>query len=525
MRRKGFWIQAKLQILVVIICLGATGASAAAPPPTSPHVVVVVWDGMRPDMINERNCPVLWRLAQQGVVFRNHHSVYPTATVVNGTAIATGSYPAHSGIIANHDYYPGIDVARAVDVETLAVVRKGDQLSGGNYLGQATLAEMIQGAGKKTAVSAAKGIGLLFDRHAGWQRSDCVNAFEGHVLPATAAETVAKIAGPFSELKQRHFARSDEWAVRTLIDVLWKDEIPAFSLLWLSEPDGSQHFTAPGSPAALAAIKGSDANLERVLAALDRHHVRDRTDVFVVSDHGFSTIARSIDLRKILRDAGFDAASEFAGEPRPGQILLAGNGGSVLFYVIGRDPTVTQRLVDFLEQSDFAGVIFTRDKLEGTFPLEAAKIDNQRMPDVVMSFRWQETKNQFGVAGMIDADWNRKPGEATHATLSRFDVHNILIAAGPHFRRGQATDLPSGNVDLAPTILHIFGISPAGPFDGRVLSEALANEQTAQLQPETGMMSASKRFPSGIWQQSFQGSRVGQTFYIDQGNGKFVPKD
>src|SRR5438105_15831569 len=98
------------------------------------HVVVVVWDGMRPDFVSEQNTPTLWKLAQSGVTFRNHHSVYPSATIVNGTAIATGVYPNHSGLLANHDYRPEIDAQKSVDVENVAVVGKADQLSGGKYI-------------------------------------------------------------------------------------------------------------------------------------------------------------------------------------------------------------------------------------------------------------------------------------------------------------------------------------------------------------------------------------------------------
>src|SRR5438094_6349089 len=67
-----------------------------------------------------------------------------------------------------------------------------------------------------------------------------------------------------------------------------------------------------------------------------------------------------------------------------------------------------------------------------------------------MSFRWKDQKNQFGVSGMIDADWQRAVGQGTHATLSPFDMHNTLIAAGPDFKHAEVDDLPSGNVDLAP---------------------------------------------------------------------------
>ena len=140
--------------------------------------------------------------------------------------------------------------------------------------------------------------------------------------------------------------------------------------------------------------------------------------------------------------------------------MVVGNGGSVLFYIEGHDAEVTRRLVEFLQQTDFAGVIFTKQPMEGTFGLEQAKIESDHAPDAVIAFRWNDSKNQFGVPGMIDADWQRKAGEGTHATLSRFDMHNTLIAAGPDFRRGETIDLPSGNVDLAPTILRILGITP-----------------------------------------------------------------
>ena len=100
----------------------------------------------------------------------------------------------------------------------------------------------------------------------------------------------------------------------------------------------------------MAAIKSADENLGVVLSAVDKHNARATTDVFVVSDHGFSTIRRSIDLRKILNQAGFTAMTECNREPKPGNIILAGNGGSVLFYVIGNNSTVTRRLVAFLQQ-------------------------------------------------------------------------------------------------------------------------------------------------------------------------------
>jgi arylsulfatase A-like enzyme len=487
------------------------------------HVVVVVWDGMRPDFVSEETTPTLWKLAQEGVTFRNHHAVYPSATMVNGTAMVTGVYPGKNGVIANYEYRPEIDRRRSINVENLTAVRRGDELSGGKYIAVPTITELVQRAGGRTAVAAAKTVGLLLDRHAGnGPARNCVTLFAGQALPGDMLAPIVAALGPFPSARLQH----DAWTTTAVTDLLWKDRVPALSIVWLGEPDLTEHESAPGAPPALAAIKSSDNNLATVLSALAAHAARETTDVFVVSDHGFSTIRRSIDLRKILSDAGFAAMTEFDDEPRPGEIDLVGNGGSVVFYVVGHDMTLTRRLVEFLQQSDFAGVIFTKKGLSGTVHLNEAKIDNPHAPDVIMAFRWDNSKNQFGIPGMIDADWQRRAGEGTHATLSRFDMHNTLIAAGPDLTRGQTDDLPTGNIDLAPTILHILGIKAPQDMDGRILSEALVNTDRlpAGTNAETKTIEAKKDFAAGTWRQSLRISRVGSTIYLEEGNGKFVPR-
>jgi arylsulfatase A-like enzyme len=529
----------RLLFLFAVACGLCAISSATQTSNQSRHVVVVVWDGMRPDFVGKQNTPTLWKLAHEGVTFRNHHSVYPSATMVNGTAIVTGVYPGENGIIANHVYRQEIDPRHAIDVEIPSVVSKGDDLSGGKYISVPTIAEFIQRAGGRTVIAAAKTVGLLLGRHvprgsskpsesasplAEGERmkvrgSSSVTLFAGKSLPGDALGPITDVLGPFPS----GHVQQDAWTTKAVTDFLLKDGVPTLSILWLGEPDLTQHESAPGAPAALTAIKSADENLAAVLSALDRQKARETTDLFVVSDHGFSTIKRSIDLRKILSGAGFTAKTEFTDEPKPGEIMLAGNGGSVLFYVIGHDETVTRRLIEFLQQSDFAGVIFTRKPLQGTFVIEQAMIQNDHAPDVVMAFRWNDSKNQFGVPGMIDADWQRAAGKGTHATLSRFDMHNTLIAAGPDFRRGEADDLPSGNVDLAPTILRILRITSLRQLDGRILSEAMTDSDpaTATLKPENKTIEATKAFPSGSWRQSLQISRVGSTIYLDQGNGAF----
>jgi arylsulfatase A-like enzyme len=319
-------------------------------------------------------------------------------------------------------------------------------------------------------------------------------------------------------------AQRDSWTTTALTQSLWKEGVPAFSILWLGEPDLSQHETAPGAPSALAAIKSSDRNLAMVLSALEQKGVRSNTDVLVVSDHGFSTIEHAIDVRKYLNEDGLNAVVDFKDQPKRGDIMLVGNGGSVLFYVIGHDAAVLKRLVARLQQSNFAGVILTKQEMPGTFPLAKLQIDTPNGPDVVMAFRWTNQNNEFGVPGLIAGDWNRQAGKGTHATLSRFDMHNILFAAGPDFRRGAVDDLPTGNVDLAPTILSILKIDSPQKMDGRILSEVMLTSDNKERKPITETFEAMQDFPAGTWRQSLQQSRVGSTIYLDEGNGAFAAK-
>src|SRR5262249_44562163 len=98
----------RIGTLFLAVGLGVGFSVEARATENARQVVIMVWDGMRPDFVNETNTPALFELAKRGVTFRRHHPVYPSSTEVNGTAFATGSYPAHDGIVGNNEYRPEI---------------------------------------------------------------------------------------------------------------------------------------------------------------------------------------------------------------------------------------------------------------------------------------------------------------------------------------------------------------------------------------------------------------------------------
>jgi arylsulfatase A-like enzyme len=288
---------------------------------------------------------------------------------------------------------------------------------------------------------------------------------------------------------------------QALIGPLWDKEVPPFSLLWLSEPDFAQHSTGLGSAAALQALRGSDDNLARVLKELAARGVRDKTDIFVVSDHGFSQISRFVSVVDSLNKAGFHAAHEFQQPPADGDICAVANGGASLLYVTGHDPKLVRRIVTHLQQQDFTGVIFTREPMNGTFTLDQVRINTPDAPDIAISYRWSDEKNDVGVPGSVPSDGAFGARLGMHSSLSPFDMRNTLVAAGPDFRHGWIDQLPSGNADIAPTILQILGVSPPVKMDGRVLTEAMLPVPTKLPPMEVHMLDASCDSSNTVWHQ------------------------
>jgi arylsulfatase A-like enzyme len=97
-------------------------------------------------------------------------------------------------------------------------------------------------------------------------------------------------------------------------------------------------------------------------------------------------------------------------------------------------------------------------------------------------------------------------------------MRNVLFAKGPSFKRGLVSTVPSGNVDLTPTVLHLMGLTGEAPVDGRVLSEAIAGGPDPDaVDWSTETHRAERTRGSGRYSQQITTSKVGTTGYVDSG--------
>ena len=90
------------------------------------------------------------------------------------------------------------------------------------------------------------------------------------------------------------------------------------------------------------------------------------------------------------------------------------------------------------------------------------------------------------VKGVTYADTNARggfdfttTGMGTHGAAGRRELHNFCAAVGPDFRKRFSDNNATGNIDVAPTIEWLLGLTPDGvaagssEHRGRILREAL----------------------------------------------------
>jgi hypothetical protein len=169
----------------------------------------------------------------------------------------------------------------------------------------------------------------------------------------------------------------------------------------------------------------------------------------------------------------------------PRSVVIAVNGGSDYIYVPDHDANTVRKVVAFLQSRAEVGSIFIDSRygdVPGTMPLSLVRQENKagRNPDIIVGFDWDDT---VSVSGMKGTEYSgillNNPYRGMHGDFTPIDVHNTLMAVGPDFRENMRDTLPTGNVDVAPTVANILGLK-LPHADGRPLLEALRNGPSAR---------------------------------------------
>jgi arylsulfatase A-like enzyme len=427
------------------------------------RVLIAAFDGLQPSQIDPDRTPTIHRLATDGVTFARHHAVFPTVTRVNAASMVTGRHPGGHGLLGNTLVVREWDPRRAI--AALAPELRAVAEATGRVLLSPTLGEILRPHGLRFGTVVGGSSGNAYVQHPEATRVGGAVLHAEFTLPADHHAPMVARCGAWPPKRSPEIGRIRH-AADVLLDYLLPEVDPDVALVWFPEPDTSQHAAGVGSSPAVEALTAADAQLGRILAELARRG--GKPDVIVVSDHGYSTVARRIELERLVQEAGFPSGAA------PGGVTVAVNGGAALFYVSDSDSGVLERLTAWLAAQSWTGALVAghaEGAAFGLLPGHLLGLTGPRSPDIVLSFRWDSGRTANGFAGSVDSA-EGAPGLGTHGSGSPHELRCVLIASGPSFCQRVVSELPSGNVDIAPTVVRLLGVATDGPFDGRPLLEA-----------------------------------------------------
>jgi predicted AlkP superfamily pyrophosphatase or phosphodiesterase len=299
----------------------------------TPHnLILFVPDGLRSRIVSPQTAPAMAEVRDKGVNFKNSHSLFPTFTTANASAMATGHYLGDTGDFSNTIYtaFTSVPAGDTVVpfVENDAVLGDVDEHFNGDYLNEETVLKMARAQGFSTAAIGKVGPTLIFDHT---DRADKPGLHSIVIDDSTGGKTgvplsdevkdaltkagLALVApgrgdnGNAGDAKKPGTTSANTAQQAYFADAASKVVLPMFKargkpfvlVFWSRDPDGSQHNTGdslntvtPGinGPTSMAGIKNADDNLVQLRKALDDLGLAASTDIIVSADHGFSTISK-----------------------------------------------------------------------------------------------------------------------------------------------------------------------------------------------------------------------------------------
>src|SRR5436190_16478958 len=302
------------------------------------RVVVFVWDGLRADDVTPENMPNYFSLARSGVVFADHHAVYPTFTMMNSASIATGAYPGMHGFYGNVVYAPNAKGKNAkgvaIDFSAPAFIEDFGVVEGvrDSYQGKLTLVPtMLQVAQAKGLITAAVGKfgaafiqdyqrgGIILDEDAAIPLSfaqelqkagyalpkNTVNAYDAGALVLVGSNGDPTAPIPVQRLNDAETANPldrtgalSRPGFRYLTDVfvnyILPTKKPDLTIFWSKEPDATNHAYGPGTYNSIDATKMNDEILGRVVDKIRQLGWAQTTDIIITQDHNHSTVSGDV---------------------------------------------------------------------------------------------------------------------------------------------------------------------------------------------------------------------------------------
>jgi predicted AlkP superfamily pyrophosphatase or phosphodiesterase len=317
--------------------LAPSSASGVITPPLPPlrQVVVVSWDGFRPDFYLGKRfaAPNLKRLMRAGAYATGVVPVYPTLTYPNHTTMVTGVRPKRHGVISNTLFNWDTGPTGRWYWET-------------SHIQAPTL---WQKARESELTTAALGWPVTLGAPIDWLVPEIflANGVNGpdiweitrrNTTPPLLAELVRDTTIPGFLDDEKH----DQWMTESAISIL-KHHSPNLLLLHLTQGDHAQHLTGRDSPVTQKAVAQLDAWVGKLASSLDLA----RTTLVVLGDHGFRDYKAELRLNTLFVKNGWITLGP-DGKVTDWKAIAHGGGGQAAVYV--RDKGMNIPVMRFLKR-------------------------------------------------------------------------------------------------------------------------------------------------------------------------------
>jgi predicted AlkP superfamily pyrophosphatase or phosphodiesterase len=443
-------------LAVAVLCGAGRYERAAAPQAATRHIVLISLDGFPASALADPRTPVptLQRLARDGAVAKALLPVNPVVTWPNHTTMVTGVLPALHGVM----WYVLLE-RQGEGAPQIEPWRDKTEL-----VRVPTVYDATHAAGLTTA--EVDWVAIFNARTITWAFQEVPS-----VTGAVEQEMIAAGLLSANDISAFHEGTSGAWR-----DQRWTDAAvhiierhrPNLLLFHLLALDGINHQYGPGTPASHTGMAFLDAQVARVIAALDRAGIRQQTTVVIVSDHGFRVAAQSIHPNAKLRELGLITGE--GGDLRA-EAWSHSWGGAAGVYIrdrARRDEVLARIIGPLRAMPGVERAIGSQDLPSVNFP-DPAALD--QAPDLVLTaakgydFEDEDTgpaitpsrADHLGHHGVLESD----P-----------EMRAIFIASGQGVAPGQSLDTVR-NLDIAPTIAEWLGVTLPNA-EGRSLAGQLA---------------------------------------------------
>jgi predicted AlkP superfamily pyrophosphatase or phosphodiesterase len=448
-------VSVALRSLFFVCLMFGTTMGRASEPAANSRVLVVSIDGLGFNAFKQvaNHAPTLRGLADQGAI-ASSETIFPSMTWPSHASLITGCRPVQHGVLGNRVFD-----RVAGKVRHASTVRYEDAFK------TATLFDLAHGSGMKVAAlmwpstREAKSIDFNIPEVYG-QKKFRKWSSKGLLKRLKKAGLPTEKLGKFSE--QQMFLQ--DAFVRDAAVELIAQEAPELMMVHFLSVDSLGHSYGPESRPYRWGVELVDGFVSDILRALKRRHLLESTNVVIVSDHGFLTIKDRFDADKLLHQHGFLTSLKRLDK---GPVRTVSNGHALFIYTLknARKNIVPKLRKLFLAQEPVERVYGPKDYGQLGLPTAA---QDRTSPDLIVLSKphvifgriqgGTSLMKRTGIPGMH----GYKP---THP-----DMKSIFIAHGPAFNKVSETSTwKMKNIDVAPTLAKVLGLSFATPREGQVL--------------------------------------------------------